>query len=410
MFSKIRLIIVFVLFSHFASAQFLSLFGLGEKKVVPKNLMQDRAVQIETTSAINNMYNSNFDAAEKEFKWLIVKYPQHPIGYFLLGLNEWWKIVPDPRQTRFDSKCEDYMDKAIDLADDIYDDDETNKEAAFFMACAYAFKGRLYAEREKWIQSAYAGKQAMKYLERCRGPQDLNPELLFGDGIYNYYSKWIHQNYPSLKPLLVFFKKGDKPKGINQLEEVSNNAFYTRMEARYFLVQIYGMEDQHQKAYNLSKMMHSLYPNNPFFHRYAARTAFILSKMPEAEALSLELLNNIDAGKVGYEATAGRYAAYIIAYINDKYNDNKPKAKEYYQKSIDFALKNKAQESGYSLGSHLGLGKIAEDEKDYLTAARHYKTVIDFAEKKSDNYDEAKKRILALKKKLQVEKKKMKEN
>ena len=406
MLSKIKIILLFLLLSHSVSAQFLSLFGLGEKKTVPKNLLQDRAIQIETTSAINNMYNFNFVAAEKEFKWLLVKYPEHPIGYFLLGLNEWWKIVPDPRQTRFDSKCEEYMDKAIDLASDIYDDDETNKEAAFFLAASYAFKGRLYTEREKWVKAAWAGKQSMKYLERTRGNNDLNPELLFGDGMYNYYSKWIHQNYPSLKPILLFFKKGDKNVGIKQLEEVSNNAFYTRMEARYFLVQIYSMENQHQKAYNLSKMMHAMYPNNPFFHRYAARSAFVLSKTDEAEAYAIELLNNIAAGKTGYESTAGRYAAYIVAYINENYRGDKEKAKMYYEKTIAFALQNESQKSGYFLGAHLGLGKIAEAEKDYVSAARHFKTIAENAEKDSEVFKETKELIHGLKKKIKDEKKK----
>nr|MCU0326433.1 tetratricopeptide repeat protein [Spirosomataceae bacterium] len=243
---NIKSIVVLILISQVAHAQLFSWFSGDDKNKKREMLMANRAIQIEMTAAMNNMYNFNFDAAERDFKWLTIKYPDHPIGYFLLGLNEWWKIVPDTKVTKYDDACEAYMDKAIDLAEEIYDDDESNKEAAFFMAAAYAFKGRLHTERERWVKAAYVGKQAMKYLEKSRGFGDFSPELYMGDGLYNYYSKWIPENYPSLKPLLVFFRKGNKNEGMKQLEYVSLNAFYTRMESRYFLVQIYSMERQDQ--------------------------------------------------------------------------------------------------------------------------------------------------------------------
>ena len=100
-------------------------------------LLLDRGVQISTTAAVNNMYNFNFSEAEKEYKWLKVKYPEHPLGDFMLGLNEWWKIVPDTKQERFDDQCHAYMDNAIDLADDMFDRNKKNKEAAFFLYFQY---------------------------------------------------------------------------------------------------------------------------------------------------------------------------------------------------------------------------------------------------------------------------------
>ncbi|WP_435354181.1 tetratricopeptide repeat protein [Emticicia sp. SJ17W-69] len=397
--------LLLLLISYVSQAQF-SWFGGDTKKKHHEVLLANRAIQIEATQAINNMYNFNYDAAERDFKWLTVKYPDHPIGFFLLGLNEWWKIVPDTKNESHDDACLDNMNRAIDLADDMLDDDDTDKEAAFFQAAAYAFKGRLYSERENWIKAAWAGKQAMKYLEKCRGFGDFSPELAIGDGLYNYYSKWIPENYPSLKPMLVFFHKGVKAEGIKQLEYVSSNAFYTRMEAKYFLMQIYAMENQHQKAYYMAAQMHAMYPNNAFFHRYAARTAFMLSKADEAETLAQELLANVEMGKYGYESTSGRYAAYILGYINFNYKHDLTKAKEYYQKTIDFALQNDSKDSGYFLGANLALGKIHASEKDYMKALQYYTIVTDNAEKKSDSYKEAKKLIEDIKKWLKSEKKK----
>jgi hypothetical protein len=387
------LLILLLFISQVANAQLFGWFGGGDKKKNREMLMANRAIQIEMTAAMNNMYNFNYDAAEKDFKWLTVKYPDHPIGFFLLGLNEWWKIVPDTRVEKFDDGCEAFMDKAIDLAEEIYDDDEKNKEAAFFLAASYAFKGRLHTERERWVKAAYNGKQAMKWLDKCRGFGDFSPELYMGDGLYNYYSKWIPENYPSLKPLLVFFKKGNKNAGISQLEYVSLNAFYTRMEGRYFLMQIYSMENQHQKAYNMARMMHNMYPENSFFHRYAARTAFTLGKADEAEKYAKDLLENVSINKLGYEGTAGRYAAYILGYINFNYNRNLEEAKKYYLQTIEFAKSTKATDSGYFLGANLTLGKIAKSENDYPKALEYFKIVEANSKKKSDTKKEAQKLI-----------------
>lgn len=382
-----------------SSAQVFNFFSNKEPETPRQMLLSDRAIQLGTNDAINNMYNFNFYEAEKDFKWLTVKYPNHPIGHFLLGLNEWWKIVPDLKVTRYDETCHEYMDLAIKKAEDLYDEDSRDKEAAFFLAAAYAFKGRLYSEREKWVKAAWAGKQAMKYLDRSRGEVQINPELIFGDGLYNYYSKWIHETYPSLKPLLTFFKKGDKKLGIKQLENVANNAFYTRMEARYFLVQIYSMEGQHTKALIMARTMHSLYPNNAFFHRFAARESFVLSQFDEAERYANELLARVQAQSYGYGPTDGRYASYILGFINEKYRLNKIQARLYYQDTIRYSLLNKSEDSGYALAAHLALGSLDEERQDWVSARQHYERVVQESEKNSVYYTKGKAALKELDKK-----------
>ncbi len=386
---KIVFVLCFILSAYYSEAQ---LFG---KKETPKidNLLMDRGVQFALTDAVNNMYNSKFYEAEKEFKWLKVKYPEHPLGDFMLGLNEWWKIIPDTKEEKFDDICHNYMDEAIDKADDLYDDNKKNKEAAFFLASAYAVKGRLYAEREKWVKSAWAAKQSMKYLDNSRGEENINPELLFGDGVYNYYSKWINENYKSLKPMLTFFRKGDKNLGIKQLENVANNAFYARMEARYFLIQIYAMENQPQKSLNMATTMHSLYPDNSFFHRYVARNAFALGRIPEAEIYATELLTNLKKDKYGYGSNDGRYGTYILAYIYENYKTDIPQAKLYYQECIAYSLSNDTKESGYYVASNMALGKMSKAERDYKAAVEYYGEALKNSEKKSAPYVESKKAL-----------------
>jgi hypothetical protein len=356
-------------------------------------LLKHPGVQIESAEAINYLYNYKFELADREFRWLRVRYPSHPMPYFLMGMAEWWKMVPNTDVEDYDNRCLMLMDTTITLAEKLYDDSENKMEPAFFLAGAYAYKARIYSERKKWTKATFAGKNALKYFEKCKGNGELNPELMFGDGLYNYYAKWIPENYPLLKPILLFFPKGNKQQGIQELEKTANNAFYTRVEARYFLLQIYSMENQYDKAYDMAKFMNEQYPDNPFFERYYARAAFVKGRLAEAEKLSKDMLAKIEAGKNGYEGVTGRTAAYMLAYINHTMYRNVPEAKKYYQQSIDFALKTGSKNAGYYWSSLLGLARIADTEKNYDLARTYYDEVMDNADKKSAQYQEAKKAI-----------------
>ncbi|MGA0556119.1 tetratricopeptide repeat protein [Larkinella sp. VNQ87] len=400
---KSILVLIGFLMTLTVRAQVYSLADFDKKYDM---LLKHPGVQIESAEAINSLYNYKFYEADKEFRWLRTRYPDHPMPYFLMALAEWWKIVPNTENTDFDDKCLAYLDTTITKAEKLYDLKEDKVEASFFLAAGYGFKGRLYSERKKWTKATWAGKNALKYFEKCKGNGDLTPELLFGDGLYNYYAQWIPKNYPALKPILMFFPKGNKAQGIQQLEKTANNAFYTRTEARYFLLQIYSMENEYGKAYDLAKYMWQQYPDNPYFERYYARTAFVRGYTNEATAASNSILNKIERGMDGYEGVGGRTAAYILAYTNHHYTRDLAKAKQYYQKTIDFAKQTNSYDAAYYWASVLSLGKIAAAEKNYDQAQTYFKEVLDKADRKSSQHKEAKEGLDNLKKQRREERRK----
>lgn len=385
-----------------ASAQLYSSAELDKRYDM---VLKNPSVEIESTDAINHLYNFRFFEADREIRWLKYRFPNHPMPHFMLALAEWWKIVPNTDVTKYDDKMIMHLDSAIYLAKRLYNDVENKVEPAFFLAASYAFKGRLHSERKHWAKAAFAGKNALKYLEECKGKGELSPELLFGDGLYNYYAQWIPREYPALKPVLALFPKGDKELGIRQLEQVANNAFYTRTEARYFLLQIYSMENEYNKAYELARYMHRTYPNNPYFERYYCRTAFVTGHFTEAQEAARSILNKISEGKPGYEGVSGRNAAYVLGYYAYNYHRDYGMAREYYQKAIQFARETGDTKAGYYTASLIGLGKIAQHEKNLEEATRFYKEAMDGAPKKSSQYKEAKEAIDGLKKERRSQRK-----
>ncbi len=174
----------------------------------------DMDMQVQATRAVNDMYNFKFEKAENEFRWFQLKYPDHPLPYFLLGLSEWWKIVPNIDNQQFDSKFYAYMDTSIILAERMYRENNKNIEASFFLAAAYG------SGRGVCILNARTGGKQLSTPEshsvtstKVRGYEELSPEFLFGDALYNYYRDWVPENYPALKTILWLFPEGRQGTG-----------------------------------------------------------------------------------------------------------------------------------------------------------------------------------------------------
>lgn len=380
--------------------QLVAVFPASSQTTVKKDttiiLLNDLRVQLECTQALNDLYNFKFDDAEKAFRHLRHQYIWHPLPYFLMGLIEWWKIMPNTKDKSHDEIFIAYMDSTITVAEKLYDKyPEYKVEASFFLAAAYGFKGRLYSdeERKNWGKAASAGKSALNYLEESKSKQNLSPELLFGDALFNYFSVWVPENYPALKPILWFFPKGDKALGLKQLREVSYNAFYTRTEAMMWLMRILNSYENNQaEAFQISEYLNQTYPDNPFFHRYYARILYSMGRFTQAEPVCKSILACIDSGKLGYEATSGRYAAFYLGEIYDA-RKNFDEAKKYYQLCVRYAEKIEATESGYYLYSLIALGEIAEKQGNKAEAKKYFKDVKKKAKRKDEAYKSAKKRL-----------------
>lgn len=378
------------------STSFSTLAQAKAKKDTTIILINNITMQIEISQALSDLYNFKFESAERQFRWFKQKYPWHPLPYFLLGLSEWWKIMPNTRETRYDDRFLAYMDSTIVVAENLFDEyPEYKIEGAFFLAAAHGFKGRLYSdeERKNWTKSAFEGKAALKYMEICREKADLSPELLFGDALYNYFSVWVPENYPSLKPIMWFFRKGDKQLGLKQLKEVSYNAFYTRTEAMVWLMRILNSYENDQvRAFQLAEYLYTTYPDNPYFHRYYARMLYARGMFTEMENQSKRIIERIDSAHVGYEATSGRYAAFFLGQFYEKQRKLED-AKKYYLLAVKYAEEIGATESGYYLFSLIALGEINEKQGNKAEARRYFKEVKSKSNRKDEAFKDAKKRL-----------------
>ena len=389
-----RLISIWVIIIFFSVGASFKAFAQNERldSVISqpsKYLLLDKGLQYRITKSINSMYDFNFPVAERDFAVIANQYPEHPLPYFLVALGYWWRIEIDVTKETYDQAFLKYLNQAIEKAEIMYDLDNSNKEAAFFLAAGYGFQGRLFSERKSWTKAAWAGRNALKYMELSRGEEEFNPELLLGDALFNYFSVWIPENYPLLKPVMALFPKGNKQLGLQQLEEVATNAFYTRVEAQYFLFRLYASEEKKPlEALQISEYLHGKFPNNPYFHRSYARHLYTVGRWNESVKQSFEILERIDSKQSGYESNSGRFAAFYIAQFYDRVKDQK-EAKKYYLKTFSYGEESESQESGYYLHSLVQLGRIAMEEKNKSLAKEYFKAVKKYAKRKHPAHEAA---------------------
>jgi TolA-binding protein len=116
------------------------------------------------------------------------------------------------------------------------------------------------------------------------------------------------------------------------------------------------------------------------------------SRFTEAEPVCQRILVLIDSGKVGYEATSGRYAAFFLGQIYEA-RRRLDEAKKYYEMGMRFAEQVNATESGYYLYSMIALGEIAQKQGNSAEAKRLFKEVKKRAGRKDEAFKSAKRRL-----------------
>ena len=352
--------------------------------------LTDQEFDQHTRQGIDLVYNLQFEGAEKEFQFLIDKHPDHPAGYFFEAMVDWWKILLDIDNDSLDDSFIAKLDAVIDKCDNLLDKNPDDVTALFFKGGSLGFRGRLRANRGSWIKAANDGRLALPIVQRAFKIAPDNFDILLGIGIYNYYAEAIPEQYPVVKPLMIFFPSGDKKKGIEQLKTAAAHAKYAAVEASYFLLQLnYTHERQYDKGLEIAQQLFSRFPNNVVFHRYVGRCMVSLAKWEEAQATFGSILARCDApppGMTGYAQSTKREALYYLAVYAMNAGRYDDALRQFYRCDEVSRAIDKNGESGFMVMTNLKIGFIYDLQLKRELALQQYNKVLGM--KKFDNsYD-----------------------
>ncbi len=334
------------------------------------------------TTGIRQIYNIKFPAAEKTFRELIADYPNHPAGRFFLAMIDWWKILLNPGDESHDDMFFQKLEDVINQCDELLDNNPNNVDALFFKGGAIGFRGRLRANRDSWIKAADDGREALPIVEEASKLDSTNTDVELGFGIYNYYAAVIPEEYPMIKPLMIFFPSGDKQKGIEQLNNTAQNGKYAKYEAQYFLMTLYfEYEKNPYQADVYAKTLTNEFPDNPIFERWHGRIAAKRGDMVLSSIVFKDYLMKSEKKYPGYQYKKGtREASY---YVGLQYkNINKfDSSLIYFQKCEKLSREvDGDEETGFLINSTLYLGMLNDVLGNRGKAVEYYNDVLDMKE------------------------------
>ena len=359
----------------------LGLLSLNPANPTPEavssgSILDDPRVQELGKLGLDHLYNMERDEAKEAFDAIEELYPNHPVGPFLRGLNIWWDVMVDLPAETHDRAFFDEMDEAVDRANRMLKRNRRDFDAMFFKGAALGFSGRLKSNRGKWFAAALDGKIALDYVMAIAEKEDDNADFGFGKAIYDYFSVVIPQEYPVVKPFTVFMPKGNKERGLENLQRTVDEGYFIKTEAAYFLLQIYySYEKSYRKSLEHVQWLRQAHPKNSFFHTFEGRVYFRWGRWGDALPIFEDVIEKFNAGEAGYSQSIAEQALYYAARTHMVY-DRYDVALAYLLR-LEQMTEQAEEPSVFRVLAFLRLGMVydAKDRRDIAT--RYYNQVLE---------------------------------
>ncbi|WP_215234634.1 tetratricopeptide repeat protein [Dyadobacter linearis] len=336
-------------------------------------LLNDPASLKNVQASLDKIYNYEFEEAKTTINLVEKKYPNHPVSHLLESFILFWKFMPIKDHP---AQLKEYMarlNQCLDAINKKYGKNSLDPEAVFYTMVTRGYLAMLYNYKGEMMNAAGEGKKAYNSFVEGLKLIHKNPEFYFTSGMYNYYIEVYPEEHPIVKPLLVFFKSGDKALGLKQMDIATKQGMITRAEANFYISHVYlKYESRPDKAVGYMNRLVDLYPRNPIFQMKNAE-ALLLAGRYEPARKEVADLRKISTG---FYPAAWRTFQGILEEKADK--DDAAAQREYL-----LALKtpHDAQYTKeYHALAYAGLARIAARAGNKSKAKEYYKKCLDKAE------------------------------
>lgn len=339
-------------------------------------LLNDPVSLKNVQASLDKIYNYEFEEARTTISLVEKKYPNHPVSHLLDSFILFWKYLPIKDNPVRSKEYMHKLNQCLDAINKKYGKNSLDPEAVFYTMVARGYMAMLYNYRGEMMNAAGEGKKAYNaFVEGLKLIQK-NPEFYFTSGMYNYYVEVYPEEHPIVKPLLVFFKSGDKALGLKQMDIATKQGTITRAESNFYISHVYlKYESRPDKAAGYMEKLVNLYPKNPIFRMKNAEALVLSGRYEDArkEVADLRKINS------GFYPAAWRTFQGVIEEKGEK-ND------AVAQKEYLLALKtpHDAQYTKeYHALAYAGLARIAARAGNKSKAKEYYKKCLDKAEYRS---------------------------
>ena len=331
---------------------------------------------------IDYVYNFQFTKAYNVSEELRKLYPGHPLVYLFRGMIIYWENYPLSTTSSARNSFEDDLRKCIELCEK-NKDKAAEAEILLVNLCARGLLLLYYTDNDLSFEVFPIASSTYQCIRRSFDFTTLYSDFYFFTGVYNYYREAYPEAHPVYKTLAFLFPRGNKAKGLQDLQTVAKKSIILKAESYSFLTQIFlSFENNYQQAAFYSKSLHSVYPDNPEYLGSYIKNLLLIKQYDEAEkeiASSAEYLKN-----QFFQAQVTIFKGILQ---EKKYHDIN-QAQQLYLKGIKDISIFRSYGDQYAAYAYFGLSRISDLTGDIDNTKLYRKLALKLAEFKNVDFDE----------------------
>lgn len=190
-------------------------------------------------------------------------YPQSSWPHLLQADIYWWKLISGENSNSLRMSFIAELELAKKKAG-------TSNDGLFCLIMANTYRTRLELLNNNHLAAIRHLKSYYHNLKKSLGEEENYDAFYITSGLY-YYLAWVAwDQYPVLRPFLMFLDKGDRNKGIRFLNQAAfSNEAVISSEASYFLMKIYfDVEKDTLLAQKYASVLIKKHPGNFIYLHY----------------------------------------------------------------------------------------------------------------------------------------------
>jgi len=264
----------------------------------------------------------------------------------------------------------------VDRADRRLRRSSNDLDGLFFRSGAFAFRARVHAYRGRWLRAANDGRKALSNLRKVKKLDPGNVDLDFGIGLFDYLADVVPKQHPFLKTFALFFPRGDRARGLAELQHAAEEGRFVQTEAYYALYQIhFQFEKDYGKATADVSWLRQHHPENPVFEVAQGRIYAQLGFWADAGILFQQVAESQVEGRQGYSGAIAEEALYWLA-RGEMANRRFPSALQYLDR-LDYLAQERNYDAYMRAAGRLRRGMTYDALGRRDDAVRCYREVLD---------------------------------
>lgn len=337
-------------------------------------MVNDKETYELIKKGLDKTYNFEFDEAKKIYENIKQKYPDHPAYPFLMASGLYWEMLYYDNYKQKAPEYFNYLKDALTLASKFLTKNAKDVEGVFFSMAVESSLALYYAERDETVKCMTHAKKAYGYMKEGFKLKEEYSDFYFSTGLYDYFVVQYPETHPVYKPFMGFFVKGNKQRGIEELEYAAKHGIFSRSECLHYLANIYlKYENMPEKAVLYSEPLIKKYPGNYYFIARHVEGLIGTRQYKQAEFYSYQLFKT---GKNSFIMRS--YVFYGM--LNEKHFNKPEEAIKYYNSALSLASQLSQPVGDWLAYSYAGLGRIYAEKGEKQKAIEYYKKAHQYAE------------------------------